>query len=133
MKKSISKFILAPLCLLLLFSTQCEDDITPPTQEDELQELIDLKTEIENFASTSICDDTFECKFIAFGSKPCGGPWSYLVYSTSIDTNRLESLVEGYNQKESIYNTKWNIASDCALVNPPTSVTCENNICVAVN
>lgn len=133
MKKPISKFILAPLCLLLLFSTQCEDDITPPTQEDELQELIDLKTEIENFASTPICDDTFECKFIALGSKPCGGPWSYLVYSTSIDTNRLESLVEGYNQKESIYNTKWNIASDCALVNPPTSVTCENNICVAVN
>lgn len=132
MKKSISKFILAPLCLLLLFSTQCEDDIAPLTQEDEQQELADLKTEIENLASTSICYDTFECKFIALGSKPCGGPWSYLVYSTSIDTEQLETMVDGYNRKEALYNTEWNIVSDCAIANPPTSVTCENNTCVAV-
>jgi len=131
MKKSISKFILVPLCLLL-FSTQCEDDIPLLTQENEQQELAALKAEIENLASTSVCGDTFECKFIAFGSKPCGGPWSYLVYSTSIDTEELENMVEGYNRKEAIYNAKWGIASDCAVNNPPVSLICENNACVAV-
>lgn len=131
MKKSISKFILVPL-FLLLFSTQCEDDIPPFTQETEQQELAALKTEIENLANTSVCSDTFECKFIPFGSKPCGGPWGYLIYSTSIDIEELENRVEGYNRKEAIYNTQWGIASDCAVNNPPVSVNCENNACVAV-
>lgn len=131
MNKSIFKYFLAPLCVLL-FSTQCEDDIAPFNQEVEQQELTTLKAEIENLATTAICDDTFECKFIAFGAKPCGGPWGYLVYSTSIDTELLESLVEGYNRKEAIYNTTWNVVSDCAFATPPESVTCENNTCVAV-
>ncbi|MFD2724888.1 hypothetical protein [Hyunsoonleella rubra] len=131
MKPSIFKYLLAPLCLLLL-STQCEDDVTPLTQEDEIQELATLKAEIEDLAGTSVCGDTFDCKFIAFGSKPCGGPWEYLVYSTSIDTERLENMVEGYNRKEAIYNTDWGVASDCAVANPPTSINCENNTCVAV-
>ena len=131
MKKLLPKFILVPLCLFL-FSTQCDDDIAPLTQEDDEQELALLKAEIEDLANTSVCGDTFECKFIALGSKPCGGPWSYLVYSTSIDTEKLENMVEGYNRKEAIYNTEWGIASDCAIENPPTSVTCENNTCVAI-
>ena len=131
MKKSASKFILVPLALLL-FSTQCEENIPPITMENEKKELAVLKAEIENLASISICDDTFECEFLAFGSKPCGGPWSYLVYSTSIDTEKLEKMVIGYNQKEALYNKNWNINSDCIIVNPPTSITCENNTCIAV-
>lgn len=131
MKESILKIILIYLCLFLL-STQCEDDIPPDTQENEQQELAALKAEIENLASVSICSDTFECKFIGFGSKPCGGYWSYLVYTTSIDTEQLESMVEAYNRKEALYNADWNIVSDCAIANPPSSVTCENNTCVAV-
>lgn len=131
MKKLISKFILV-LLFLLLFSTQCEDDIPPFTQETEQQELAALKTEIENLANTSFCGDAFECKFIAFGSKPCGGPWGYLVYSTSIDTEELENRVERYNREEAIYNTEWGITSDCAVNNPPESMNCENNACVAV-
>ena len=131
MNKSLSKFILVPLCLLF-FSTQCEEDIQPLTQEDEEQELAALKIEIENFAKTSVCDGNFECKFIGFRSKPCGGPWSYLVYSTSIDVKELEIRVEGYNRKEAIYNAEFGIASDCVITNPPISKNCENNVCVAL-
>ncbi|MDG1730106.1 MAG: hypothetical protein P8K68_00050 [Algibacter sp.] len=131
MKSSLSKFILIPVCLLL-FSTQCEEDIPPITQENEQQELSVLKAEIENLARASICGDTFECKFIAFGSKPCGGPWGYLVYSTSIDTEALKKKVDTYNSKEASFNTRWDIVSDCAVANPPVSVNCENNACVAV-
>lgn len=131
MKKSISKFILVPLCLFL-FSTQCKDDIAPFTQEQETQELSLLRQSIENLASQSVCNESTECAYIAFGSKPCGGPWSYLVYSNSINTEELESMVEGYNQKEALYNTSWNIISECSIVNPPSSLICENNTCIAV-
>ena len=131
MKNLLSKSILVSLSLIL-FSTQCDDDINSPNQEDEQQELTVLKTEIEDLANASVCNETSECKSIAFGSKPCGGPWSYLVYSTSIDTGKLENLVETYNDKEAAFNTKWGIASDCALAQQPTGVNCENNTCVAV-
>ncbi|SFC94690.1 hypothetical protein [Algibacter pectinivorans] len=130
MKKPFSTFVLVTFCLLLL-STQCDDD-TGLSQEDEAQELAFLKLEIEDLASTSVCGNGFECTYIALGSKPCGGPWSYLIYSTSIDTELLEQLVEDYNKKESLYNKTWGMASDCAVAIPPTTVSCENNACVAV-
>jgi hypothetical protein len=110
---------------------QCEDD-TALTQEKETQELSLLRQSIEDLASQSFCNESTECAYIAFGSKPCGGPWSYLVYSNSVNTQELESMVEGFNQKEALYNTNWNIISDCSIVNPPSSLICENNTCIAV-
>lgn len=118
------------LCLSLM-STQCEEEKASSTQADEEKELLELKTQSEALASKSTCNENTTCKFIAFGSKPCGGPWSYLIYSTSIDTQTLEDLVENYNKKEAEFNKKWGMTSDCAVVNPPSSIKCENNICVA--
>ncbi|WP_298237108.1 hypothetical protein [uncultured Algibacter sp.] len=132
MKKSVFNYFLVPFFFLLLVSTQCDDDIDLPTQEVEHQELTMLKTEIENLASSSVCNETSECKFSAFGSKPCGGPWSYIIYSTSIDTDKLEALIENYNNKEDAFNTKWGIVSDCSLAQLPSSVECKNNTCVPV-
>ncbi|MEP3837297.1 MAG: hypothetical protein ABJM36_06595 [Algibacter sp.] len=130
MKKPFSIRVLVMFCLLL-FSAQCDEDMGL-SQEDEQEQLAALKTEIEDLASTSTCGDGFECKFTAFGSKPCGGPWSYLIYSTSIDTRALEKMIENYNRKESLYNETWGIISDCTVANPPTSIICENNGCVAI-
>lgn len=130
MKKSFWPFIFV-ICLSLM-AFKCEDnDDTPPTQESELAELNTLKSKIENLVGTSTCNESSECKYLAFGSKPCGGPWEYLIYSTSIDTDELENLVDDYNQKEEAYNIKWGVASDCAFAIPPSSVNCENNTCVA--
>ncbi len=119
---------LAVICLSFL-AFQCDDDMT---QEDDNARLEVLRLEIENLAKTSICNEATECKYIGFGSKPCGGPLGYLTYSTSIDTEKLEGLVSNYNKINAEYNSKWGIISDCSIVNPPTSIICENNICVAV-
>jgi len=121
---------LLSLCLILL-SFKCEDD-SISTKEQEQQELVSLKQTIDDLASQSECNESTQCKFIAFGSKPCGGPWSYLVYSTSIDTQKLETLVEEYNEKEAAFNIKYGVVSDCAYAMPPSSLSCENNVCVAV-
>ena len=125
--KYLTTFLL--LICLSLVAFQCEDDTT---QEDDKAELDALKLEIENLANTSICNEETECKYIGFGSKPCGGPWSYLIYSTSIDIEELENRVENYNQKEAFYNSEHGIISDCSIANPPTHLNCENNACVAV-
>jgi hypothetical protein len=123
-------FLLFVICLLFM-AFQCEDDFNL-TMEDEQKTLMTNKKIIEDLAATSVCNENTECKFIAFGSKPCGGPWSYLIYSTSIDTNELESLVEEYNQAQANFNQKWGIVSDCALTLPPSSINCENNSCIPV-
>lgn len=131
----MKKYLTIPLLFILyltLCATQCEDE-NEFNYDDDQTELINLKSEIESLVSTSVCNENTECKYIAFGSKPCGGPWSYLIYSSSIDTNALEMMVENYNEKESVFNERYGTVSDCAIVSPPTSISCENNICVGVN
>lgn len=123
-------FLLFTACLIFM-AFQCEDD-SNPTMEYEQSALIASKKIIEDLAAASVCNESTECKLIAFGSKPCGGPWSYLVYSTSIDINELEKLVEEFNQNEEAFNQKWGVVSDCSAVLPPTSLNCENNTCIPV-
>lgn len=128
MKKSY--FLLFATCLIFM-AFQCEDD-SNPTMEYEENALMASKKIIEDLAATSVCNESTECKYIAFGSKPCGGPWGYLVYSTSINTDELESLVEVFNQNQDAFNKKWGIVSDCSAALPPTSINCENNTCIPV-
>jgi hypothetical protein len=119
------------LCVFLL-AFQCEDEDKIPTQKEEQTELNNLKSEIELLINTPVCNESSECKYIAFVSKPYGGPWEYLIYSTSIDEQKLQDLVEDYNKKQADFNTKWGVFSDCAFVTPPTNITCENNSCIPV-
>jgi len=96
------------------------------------EELLALGNTIEDLASTSVCNEATECKYIGYGSKPCGEPSTYLIYSTSIDIEKLEQMVAEYNQKSSDLNIKLGRISDCMFVSPPVSLNCENNTCVAV-
>ncbi|WP_136482507.1 hypothetical protein [Cognatitamlana onchidii] len=130
MKKTYTLIIILVFFAIISFTCNDSDDMSSP-QQDELAELITLKTEIISLANKSICNETTECKFIGLGAKPCGGPLEYLVYSTSINTTKLTALVKDYNKKNEAYNTKWNIASDCAVTTPPTSLNCKNNTCIA--
>lgn len=131
MKKSSLLLFTLTICLSLM-AFQCNEDDTPLTQEEEREELSISKKAIEDLVATSVCNETTECEFIAFGSKPCGGPWSYLVYTTSIDTEKLKLWVEDYNKREAEFNSKWGAISDCGITNPPSSINCENNVCIPV-
>lgn len=130
--KNASRFAIVLLLCLSLFSVQCDEDHIP-NQEADKAILNSLKSEIEILVGSSICNETTQCKYMAFGSKPCGGPWSYLIYSTSIDTAKLEAMVAKYNKLEDDYNRKYKVYSTCEAILPPSNVICENNACVAVN
>jgi hypothetical protein len=122
----------ALLLMFMIFTAfKCQDNDDAISLEQDKKELATLKQAIETLAVTSICNENTECKFIAFGSKACGGPKSYLVYSTSIDVEKLEKLVETYNQKDADFNKKYGVISDCAAVLPPSGLSCENNTCIA--
>lgn len=132
MRKSALLLVLIP-SLFLFTATQCDDDDFGFSCENQLESLSELSIVIEGLASTSECGDAFECRFIAYGAKPCGGPWQYLTYSTSIDTLRLQDLVEEYNAIEEDYNLNCDVVSDCAIVLPPSGFECESNQCIPIN
>ncbi|WP_456420443.1 hypothetical protein [Lutibacter sp.] len=117
--------------ILLALVVGCANN-SETSQEEERLELDNLKEEIEQLISTESCTENSNCDFIAFGSKPCGGPWSYLVYSTSIDVELLKAKVATYNNYETAHNIKWGIVSDCMAVTPPISVECIDGACTAI-
>ncbi|MBA6151858.1 hypothetical protein [Gelidibacter maritimus] len=129
-----STFIIKLVFLFLLLTAfKCDDqDSNSRSCDDYISKLEQMKAEIKDLGEASVCDKNFECRSIALGSKPCGGPWSYLVYSTSIDTLTLHNLVEAHNKLEREYNTACQQYSDCMMVKPPLRIECEDNKCIAI-
>jgi hypothetical protein len=69
------------------------------SQESDSERLEELQRMIGQEIGVPYADEQSQCKLIAFGSKPCGGPGSYLVYSTArTNESRLEQLVNEFNQ-----------------------------------
>ena len=120
------------LSLIFLFAVGCSLEESTKNQDSDLIALTNLGNEINVLVESSVCTDETECAFIAFGTKPCGGPWGYLVYSNSIDTDDLIAKVERFNQMQNTYNLRYNITSDCSVVLPPDALICEDNKCKAV-
>ena len=108
----------------------CNEDKSSDSADDTLEDLEQLIIDEIGQASAA---DVSECRSIAFGSKPCGGPWSYLVYSTSeSDEDRLIDLVGSYNDLEKQVNEAEGRASDCSFVSKP-ELDFDNGRCIAAN
>jgi hypothetical protein len=100
-----------------------------PASADSLAAVRDAVREAVGEAS---CTDAGQCRTIAYGAKPCGGPWSYLVYSTAeTDSARLTELVTRYNAIEQALNEAEDRVSDCRAVMRP-EVACRQGVCTAV-
>lgn len=126
----IFKHIIKTIAILAIVFG-CSKNAEPSQDQDKL-DLLNLKDEIEQIINSEGCNEIATCYFIAFGSKPCGGAWSYLVYSSAIDVELLQQKVTYYNKLESEYNIKWNVISDCMAVLPPSKVECVNGKCTAI-
>lgn len=107
----------------------CESLDATGSQEEERNSLNQRKLQILEFINSHTCRSDSECRYVPFGAKPCGGPWTYLAYPTSIDTSRLFVMIRDYNTAEKTYNKKWGIVSDCSIPAPPDSVRCINGKC----
>jgi len=120
-----------PVLFLFFLALQCSNPGNQ-SREQERDQLDTHKKEIVDLAASSVCSEEYTCKYAGLGSKPCGGFWEYITYSTSINEEDLLSKIKRYNQLEETYNSKYGIISDCSFVMPPDSVICENGKCKAV-
>jgi hypothetical protein len=101
------------------------------SQRSDTERLEELRRAIEQEIGVPAANDASQCKLIPFGSKPCGGPWSYLVYSTlKTDEARLKQLVSDFNQLQRQINEESKTLSDCAIT-PEPKVEFTDRVCAA--
>jgi hypothetical protein len=75
------------------------------------------------------CSEPGQCRFVPVGSKPCGGPWSYLLYSTvTTDSTALALAAQRYNAAEAQLKRQLGRVSDCSFV-PPPKPDCVQGLC----
>ncbi|TYA52301.1 hypothetical protein [Formosa maritima] len=119
--------------LIFLAAFSCTDDDEPMSCEEREAYINEQRDLIRAFAETSICSEDFECRYIAFGNKPCGGPWEFLIYTTSIDTLELTYWVNDFNLQETTYNQDGcGGMSTCDTPVPPIGFDCIDNKCIPI-
>ena len=121
------------LSALILTAAACNDeDEATFDEEDDLKTLENMEAAIDVFIGTADCVDAGDCRVLPFGDKPCGGPWRYKICSaTAVDSVVLADMIIGYNEFNTLLNTRYNWASDCMFVMPP-DIGCVDGHCVAV-
>ena len=88
--------------------------------EPETQPLDSLRAAVLQLVGEPMATSIGQCRLIAFGAKPCGGPRAYLVYSIAVtDSIDLARVVEAYTSEDARLNRELGLASDCGLVAPP--------------
>ncbi len=107
--------------------------ITPVTNKQQDQQLLNqLWDDIAALSGSSNCQRSSGWGITPVGSKPCGGPWTYLAYWLETDVDCLMKKIKYYNQQQSIYNTKYGVGSDCSVPPVPKAVSCESGLPVFV-
>ena len=118
--------LLYPTLLLLLVACNNDDNDLVALKE---QRMAEISENVEPLIVNNSCNGADDCASIAWGAKPCGGPWGYLIYAPSnIDVPRLEQLVAEYNELQAEVNQLTGATSDCSVVIEP-ELECVENRC----
>ncbi len=134
-------FCLSFIIFISCFLKNSENDksTNPPDdqleeQEETLDEKMDrLSNEIEFMLEESQeCTVATECNVKGYGDKPCGGPSTYVIYSSGTEfANVLVDKIDEYNELDELNNMISGIMSDCMIIQPPIT-DCVDNICEEV-
>ncbi|SHH71194.1 hypothetical protein [Massilia sp. CF038] len=89
-----------------------------------------LLQQLEAEIGAAACDTSAQCKTIAVGHKACGGPESYLAYSTKTgDAAKVARLAADYSAERKNKNAKSGMMSTCSVVVDP-GASCNAGRCV---
>ena len=127
--KFLSKLTFLPIVsfgVLLALTTNSNEKIKAVSDDSVNNERLNqtdlnkLKKEIDREIGKPRAKRSNQCKVIAFGAKACGGPKSYLIYSTlQTNENKLKRLVDQYNSREQKINQETDAMSDCMFIEEP--------------
>lgn len=89
----------------------------------------DTLSRIRAMIGDAACTDSGQCRTLAIGARPCGGPQAYLPWSSAhTDGAALMQLAEQYKQERQAANAASGEMSDCRFLPDPGAV-CRAGIC----
>jgi hypothetical protein len=108
------------------------DTLTSDTLTSDTLTSDTLRESIARQVGTAACSSPAVCRTLPLGSKPCGGPRQYLVYSLAVtDSARLAADAARYGEAEAQRNREKGLVSDCSMLIAP-QVSCVSGRCVAI-
>lgn len=126
--------------LLAIAQLACASGIADLNPQDialkSVEALRSLQLELSNAIDSEIgeakCERDGQCKALAIGANPCGGPEAYKTYSEAeTDVARLIQLAEQYKIVRKTLHAKTGTMGACVVI-PQPGVQCENRRCVIV-
>src|SRR5665647_1712677 len=105
-------FILS--CLALSLSVSAQTDFN---QKREAEAITMLKNTVKSLSTSYLsCQTAAACALLDIGSKPCGGPSEFVIFSKNNRNFYEMSFLAGRtNSREHAYNIKYNIRSSCEV------------------
>ena len=89
----------------------------------------DTLGQIRSLIGGAECSSDNQCRILPVGARPCGGPVSYLAWSTAkTDESRLQALAERHKTEQQASNTASGRMSTCIAIAPP-AVACRAGAC----
>lgn len=93
------------------------------------EKLAELRQQIRDIVKPAQASNLSQCKLVGLGSKPCGGPERYLMYSTATtDETKLLPVVEQYNRMHELLNEKQGMVSTCEVI-PEPGIIINGGVC----
>jgi hypothetical protein len=90
----------------------------------------DLMQQLRAEIGSAACDSTQQCQTVAIGNKACGGPESYLAWSSKAsDGAKVLRLAAAHSAKRKSENEASGMLSTCSAVMDP-GATCSAGRCV---
>ena len=90
----------------------------------------DTLARIRTLIGTPACTEDSQCHSLAVGERPCGGPESYLAYSTARAPDaELQALGAIYRAERRKLNAEAGRVSDCRFM-PDPGALCRAGACV---
>ena len=132
---------LASAAILLLMTSACASQ--PPVPADSAPApapatvppssaaaIDSLWQQIQAASANAVCDDSSQCHALGIGAKACGGPESYIAWSSKQDDgSALRQLVAQHAAARRAQNVRDAVMSTCSMVSPP-GASCQANRCV---
>jgi hypothetical protein len=83
----------------------------------------DTQSRVNSLIGEAACDSQSQCRTVGIGARPCGGPESWLAWSTKgTDARALQDAVQAQAQAAREANQRSGLASDCRVRPEPTAV-----------
>ena len=83
----------------------------------------EAQARVGSLIGDAACDSQSQCRTVGIGARPCGGPESWLAWSTrSTDARALQDAVQAQAQAAKEANRHSGLASDCQVRPEPTAV-----------